>query len=261
LVLFLANIYDNVTKGTSNSARAGKDLIDQINSDMISNKHAHSHLTLTIPVVLILIFAAVLSCTSEGENASTDSGTEKASNPISNTTPSNAGDDASNAALDATTDASSHDASSSKSKAPSSIDQLFEEYYETPSMVRPRTASGQNLEIWKKAIQAFSDKDYHVALAKYSKLANTAGFVQKSEVTFYAGICQMELEEYDDAVTTFESISSKSTYSLDTKWYLSLAYLKTNQMELAKVFLTEIRDASGYKAAPAEMILLKTEEK
>jgi hypothetical protein len=47
-----------------------------------------------------------------------------------------------------------------------------------------------------------------------------------------------------------------SKFSLDTKWYLSLAHLESNQLELAKELLSEISDISGYKPAEAEMILL-----
>ncbi len=135
-------------------------------------------------------------------------------------------------------------------------DELYTKYYEMPTPSAPRIVTDSTLEIWTQAVQAFSEHNFSAAMGHYAELSNTKQFVAKSEVQFYLAICQLELEQYDDAINTFKSISTKSTYSLDTKWYLSLAYLKTNQLGIAKVMLTEIQDASGFKAAEAEMILL-----
>lgn len=110
------------------------------------------------------------------------------------------------------------------------------------------------------ARKALSDQNYSMALKHFTELLNTEQFVAKSEAQFYIGICQLELEEYDIAINSLLTVDPRSTFSLDAKWYLSLAYLKTNQLEIAKSLLSDFSNASGYKAPEAEMIILKIQD-
>ena len=146
------------------------------------------------------------------------------------------------------------------SNTPATTDALYATYYETPKPSAPGKVAKMTLMTWSFAVASYSDQNYSMALKYFTELLNTEQFVAQSEVQFYAGICQLELEHYKGAIISLMSVSPKSTYSLDAKWYLSLAYLKTNQVEIAKSLLSDFSNASGYKAPEAEMIILKIQD-
>jgi TolA-binding protein len=79
---------------------------------------------------------------------------------------------------------------------------------------------------------------------------------------FFVGICYIETDQYNKALTSFQKIiSSKSIdYSEEAHWYLGLCYLKTeNKLKAIEQFKFLIQNSSYYKSK-SEEILSKIEK-
>lgn len=115
---------------------------------------------------------------------------------------------------------------------------LFSEYYTPFEAVAPVTRSSnpdQNTATFE-GITYYKQGNYTKAIEKFNELISS----DPSAVTpaFFAGITEMELNNFPEAVILLSKVSSVSSeYRNEALWYLGLSYLKTgNKPEAASCF-------------------------
>lgn len=76
---------------------------------------------------------------------------------------------------------------------------------------------------------------------------------------FYYGLCNMYLNDFRDAISSFELILQKpySYYQEYARWYLALCYIKTNKNDTARVLLKEIVGSNDTFSAQAKEVFKK----
>ncbi|WP_431165677.1 tetratricopeptide repeat protein [Tenacibaculum halocynthiae] len=128
------------------------------------------------------------------------------------------------------------------------------DFSELPSLV-VRSESGLKSKL-TKAQDAFELGEYKNAL----KLISSQERMYKKQsgvVLLYKGIAQMELKKYDDALKTFDLLSSGDFIDAPRGiWYKALLFLKKEDKETAQKLLKEIAsNPSHYKYLKAKVIL------
>ena len=74
---------------------------------------------------------------------------------------------------------------------------------------------------------------------------------------FYSGVCYIELEQYSEAIESFEYIINDNDNLLveQAKWYLGLIYLMNNQKNKAIDQFEKISDSTSFYSNQAKEIL------
>jgi tetratricopeptide (TPR) repeat protein len=112
---------------------------------------------------------------------------------------------------------------------------LYETYYQPfPNVVQPIVRGEQASNEIAKAFKAYEAGSYQEARDI---------FVQYSDENsvFYAGLCEMQLNDFAKAIPYFDStIAKKSTFVLYAKWYKALALIKLNKKFEAVDILEEL---------------------
>ncbi|WP_103069759.1 tetratricopeptide repeat protein [Aquimarina sediminis] len=111
-----------------------------------------------------------------------------------------------------------------------------------------------------EAEKLFKQEKYKEALDLFLKYQSEDKVSSvNSQVVLYIGISQLELDKNEDALQSFRALlHSDSLDATKAYWYISLAYLKMNQVDDAKEQLQElIKDPGNYKYETAKKILKK----
>jgi len=138
---------------------------------------------------------------------------------------------------------------------PSSADKLFRKYYSAQSMIDVTRSGDANMV---EAIIRYQEKDYSGAAVLFSQILrndpeNHAGW-------FYYGISCIETSQFMEAEDAFMIIinQDQNLYVEHAHWYLALAYLKSNQMEKARLKLEYIAaDPENFHRRDAQHLLNK----
>lgn len=135
--------------------------------------------------------------------------------------------------------------------------EAFEQYHNwdnLPSLVE-KSNSEDN---YAKAQELFQQKKYKEALAIF-KQNEQESTTYDPKVQQYIGVCYIELENYHEAIQTFDVLRTSNTLdSHKAYWYTSLTYLKQNNAETAKKMLnTLVQDSSNYNYEKAKELLKK----
>lgn len=128
---------------------------------------------------------------------------------------------------------------------------MYAEYYEPyiPSLSSRGEAFEQRISDFSKA---YSKNNYSRAL----KIIRPILSESSNEIKLVAGICAMEIENYEESKKLFlEIIESADYYFMDhARWYLALGLLKQNKVEDSKILLKELindPDADHHSQAQA----------
>lgn len=128
-------------------------------------------------------------------------------------------------------------------------EELFLTYY-TPYPSKLYRSDGQVLSDFSKYYQG---GDYGKALQileSESKL-----FKNEDLILLYQGNCYLNLDRFEEAVKTFNSIKKSSDYSIDASWFLTLCYLKMDRIDQVKAILTElIKEESLYSGVAKDLM-------
>jgi TolA-binding protein len=126
-------------------------------------------------------------------------------------------------------------------------DALYARNFEAPAAISPVTR-GDNSDVsasYLQAIENFNNRNYQAADAGFS-LSIQRDNTDNSSL-YYMGITQMELGDYDQAVTILENVVSRQgEYLKEATWYLGLAYLKTGNTEKASGCFEMLSSSPGY---------------
>lgn len=129
-------------------------------------------------------------------------------------------------------------------------------FSELPSMVVRSESESKSTLI--KAQNAFEAKDYKNALVLISSQEKVIR-KQRGVLLLYKGISQMELEDYDTALKTFDSLSTSNFIDAPKGiWYKALLFLKKGDKKAARIALEKIiSNPNHYKYEKAKEILKK----
>jgi TolA-binding protein len=135
-------------------------------------------------------------------------------------------------------------------------EKLFSSYYKPFEAVSPVTRSINNVEsdLYSSAIGSFKAGDYQRAAAGFGAVLQKDSKSTSSE--FFMGLSQLALENYFQAINLL-SIASNDTgeYAKEAKWYLGLAYLKTDNKQKATECFEFLAGSEGFYRERSEKIL------
>jgi tetratricopeptide (TPR) repeat protein len=135
-------------------------------------------------------------------------------------------------------------------------DEMLDKYYkpyEVASVSRS-VSPGINPD-YKLAIEYFDVHDYGTAAIYFSKVLSTDP--KYIESTMLYGVSRFEEKNYPEAEKSFSIITNDNNnlYLEDAQWYLSLCYLKTNQIDKASGQLALIKNSESIYSKEAGKIL------
>jgi hypothetical protein len=118
-----------------------------------------------------------------------------------------------------------------------SNDRLFNQYYSPDNLINITRSSDANIV---EALIKYQEKDYVSSVRLFTHIlqndsANYAGW-------FYYGISCIETSNFKDAESAFNRIINNegNLYAEHAEWYLALNFIKSNQMEKARIQLEKI---------------------
>ena len=122
----------------------------------------------------------------------------------------------------------------------------------------PTTTMGtpNSNERWELAIVAYQQAEYEGAATQISAIIDDG--TTTPELYFYLGLCQLYQHEanYEAAVDNFNRVlATSNAFQEETKWFISLAYLKLQQLEDARRHLEQLANAQGWKSIEARQLL------
>lgn len=136
-------------------------------------------------------------------------------------------------------------------------DQLFSTYFEPSKNVSaPIVRSESNDELLSNAFITYTEADYKNAIPLFEKAFENT---KKSELLFYKGNALLALNQTEDAIDVFKKhLSFSDALTHRSHWYLALAYIKTEQVENAKMELKTFMDSGeSFKKKEAISLLKK----
>lgn len=131
----------------------------------------------------------------------------------------------------------------------SSMD-LYASYYQPyAEEINVRNADATSLA--NQASQLYKDKKYELALPLFMDILKTEP--DNAEIQIVTGICQLELNRFENANQTFSNVSNP-LFKDQARWYLAMNFLKQSDMDNAKTVLESI-EQRDYNYAKAQKIL------
>jgi len=133
---------------------------------------------------------------------------------------------------------------------------VFSKYY-APYDVTVTYRSG-NTEVDRiliHALERYEEEDYDQALVLFEEVLESRN--NDMAVNLYSGISYMEEEKYQKATNSFNHIISNNDnlFIEQAKWYLSMCYLKTDNIEKAEAVLHEIIEEDSFYKKQARKVL------
>ncbi len=134
-------------------------------------------------------------------------------------------------------------------------EELYVAYYQTyPNVVAPNVR-GKNVEgIKNDAFKAYEAEDYPEAVRLFEQLG------REEFAVFYTAVSCLEINENQRAIELLNSREfNESPYPFQTysKWYLALAYLKTDKKDAAKMILKELAATENPQQTKASELLAR----
>ncbi|MFD2916600.1 tetratricopeptide repeat protein [Psychroserpens luteus] len=138
-------------------------------------------------------------------------------------------------------------------------DKLFATYFEPSKNVSsPIVRSETDKTALNNAFITYNEMNYEQAIPLFDNAYNNT---KNSELLFYEGNSLLVLGKIEEAIEIFkEHLTYNDALTNRTHWYLALAYVKTKQLEKAKVELKAlINSEETFKKTEASSLLEKLE--
>ncbi len=134
---------------------------------------------------------------------------------------------------------------------------LYASYFDPTDLTSVAVRGDSTEDLLIQAEIAFEDKDYKKTLSiideQLKDLQNS-----KSAVYLYKGISHMELNEFNAAEDTFNTLIDSNLMDAEKGlWFEALLFLKMNDTKAAKKVLQEIVDNNYYNYSKASEVLKK----
>lgn len=106
------------------------------------------------------------------------------------------------------------------------------------------------------AVALYKTGDFSGAIDHFALIPSGIGYSDLA--IFYKGICFMAMDQFGNALETFESVSSSSEVFIQTKYYSGLCNIKLNRINEACIIFSELINSAEW-GKNAKEILLKLE--
>jgi hypothetical protein len=125
---------------------------------------------------------------------------------------------------------------------------------ELPSTIN--RSNSNDLEKLSYAKKLFTNKEYSSAIDIFSKALKHDS--KNSNIYIYLAISQIEINDFKNAETTLDSLLESNLIDAEKSyWFKSLLYVKSNQIDKAKVLLSLIISNSYFQSENAKTLLNK----
>lgn len=133
--------------------------------------------------------------------------------------------------------------------------EIFDKFYQPYEVtVTYRSGNTETDRLLLTALQKYEDEDYKQALILFEQLLEKRK--DDMAVNLYSGISYMEVEKYQKATHSFQSIitDNNNLFIEQAEWYLAMCYLKTEDNTKAKELLDELIKKESYYKEMAKKI-------
>jgi len=137
--------------------------------------------------------------------------------------------------------------------------ELYAQYYQPyPNVEAPISRSDINAS---NPFALYENRDYEKAMEKFKALRSTQP--DEPSIIFYSAICQLELGSTTQAISSLRELLElhENKYSRPALWYLSLAYLKSDQTREAISQLNDLTSIDDVYAKKAADLLHQLDKK
>ncbi|WP_046757864.1 tetratricopeptide repeat protein [Kordia jejudonensis] len=131
----------------------------------------------------------------------------------------------------------------------------FDQYHDWSTLPAFQTKSDTTTSL-EQARNLFKNEKYSEALSLFKSY--TKGEIYNPNVALYIGVSQLELEEYTEALKTFNVL--KNSDAIDhhkAYWYIALVHLKQENTEKAKNTLQTLAQHPNFYNSEKAKVLLK----
>ncbi|MBC8754059.1 hypothetical protein H2O64_05215 [Kordia sp. YSTF-M3] len=135
-----------------------------------------------------------------------------------------------------------------------STEDLYASYFEPyRNIVQPIVRGEYKDDIKSKAFKAYEAKDYENAILYFNTILNEE---RNTTILFYKANTLLQLNKTSEAIKILET-NVKNTDTLQDRnlWYLSLAYLKDNNIDASKKTLKQLLSQSKFKSKEAKTLI------
>ncbi len=135
---------------------------------------------------------------------------------------------------------------------------LFAENFQPyRNVVHPIVRGGEQADLKTEAFKAYEKKAYKRALELFERLHKDTN---EPYYLFYKANALLALNRPEEAITTFKDhLKTQDTLVQKTPWYLAMAYLKLEDLSMAKENLQKVISQGSYNAKKAQLLLDKLE--
>jgi tetratricopeptide (TPR) repeat protein len=139
------------------------------------------------------------------------------------------------------------------SKSP---EKLYTEYFNIYENINGVERGKSDKEKLQYAMIAYEQANFEKAVKIFEQITITDE--NKIQIWLYNGNAYMALDRVNEAKENFQNIiDAKVGFESEARWYLSLCYLKENDVDQARVLLQEIQDSGRGRYQDAAEILSK----
>ncbi len=136
---------------------------------------------------------------------------------------------------------------------PPAHERLFAQYGAFPEADFTVRGDAPGTNDLSAAEAAFNGKDYIEALRLLQ--AYLAGHPEDTQARLHAGLCHLELKQYDQATAVFTEIGkSPNVWADEATWFLALTYLRQGKRDDCTRILKQISPDNGRHEQAAELI-------
>lgn len=130
----------------------------------------------------------------------------------------------------------------------------FYQPYETDLTLRSSETKAEGLDF---AILLYEKREYETSFSILENYTKTT--FNNHTALFYLGLSALELEKFEVAEKSLNEVinTEDPALKLHAKWYLSMLYLKTNQLEQARFFLNDLNKTENYYSRRVKKVLKK----
>ncbi len=137
---------------------------------------------------------------------------------------------------------------------------LFDKYfvgYNNELTIREQSEAAQSRSETDRGVKFYMQSNYSEAARFFAAYLNE--HPENLTAHFYKGLCNIYLNEFEDAIKTFEYMLTQpySYYQEYAKWYIALCYIKINKNDTARLVLEDIAADTGFFSEKEKKVLRK----
>ncbi|MCL6296237.1 tetratricopeptide repeat protein [Jejuia spongiicola] len=135
-------------------------------------------------------------------------------------------------------------------------DKLFTDNF-TPyrNVVQPIVRGETDNDLKTKAFVAYESKKYNEAISYFNEVLASE---PSNTILFYKANALLQVNKTNDAILIFQdNLKTQDAFQDKNLWYLSLAYLKNNNIEASKQTLSKLLSNHEFKKEEAKLLFKK----